>query len=231
MANLFCRAPLPPTVRRINKSINERLDRYIRAEKLRQAQELWKTKPTLGWDDLPDDIQETQPISPAEPVRTLGWDDLPDDIQEVILRKKKHLELSPAIHALGAKEKADEEYKTYIRSLDTTQLGTSATMALYETFYGTRRAFKAHLVGERKFKVRPLQVGDKVRAYDQAWFKLTHPSLTRGWANYTGKSDPVYEITGETPCFWYLRNPQGNINRWKKDRVIHYIPAVKLIPK
>jgi len=43
--NLFCRAPLPPTVRRINKSINERLDRYIRAEKLRQAQELWKTKP------------------------------------------------------------------------------------------------------------------------------------------------------------------------------------------
>jgi len=65
MANLFCRTPLPPTVSRINKSINERLDRYIRAEKLRQAQELWKTQPTLGWDDLPDDIQETQP--------TLGW--------------------------------------------------------------------------------------------------------------------------------------------------------------
>jgi len=61
MANLFCRTPLPPTVRRINKSINDRLDRYIRAEKLRQAQELWKTQPTLGWDDLPDDIQETQP--------------------------------------------------------------------------------------------------------------------------------------------------------------------------
>ena len=38
--NLFCHAPLPPTVRRINKSINERLDRYILSEKLRQAQEL-----------------------------------------------------------------------------------------------------------------------------------------------------------------------------------------------
>jgi hypothetical protein len=49
MANLFCRAPLPPTVRRINKSINERLDRYIRAEKLRQAQELWKTPPQPEW--------------------------------------------------------------------------------------------------------------------------------------------------------------------------------------
>jgi len=164
----------------------------------------------------------------------LGWDDLPDDIQEVILRKKKHLELSPAIHALGAVNKADEEYKTLIRR----ELGTSGTMALYETLCGKQRAFKAHLVGKRTIKVRPLQVGDKVCAYDQPWFRFTpkgeryvRTTIQRGWTNYCGHNDIQHEIVGHTPCYWLLRNPEGNIKRYKKDRVIHYIPAVKLIPK
>ena len=64
--NLFYRAPLTPTVRRINKSINVRLDRYIRAEKLRQAEELRKTQPCPTLTQLEDCLRvATQP--------TLGW--------------------------------------------------------------------------------------------------------------------------------------------------------------
>jgi len=94
--NLFCRAPLPPTVRRINKSINERLDRYIRAEKLRQAQELWKTKPCQTLTAFEECLRvASQPISPAEPVRTLGWDDLPHDIQETQPKPQAEIQAKP----------------------------------------------------------------------------------------------------------------------------------------
>ena len=65
--NLFYRAPLTPTVRRINKSINERLDRYIRAEKLRQAQEFRKTQPCPTLTQLEDCLRvATQPKPKAE---------------------------------------------------------------------------------------------------------------------------------------------------------------------
>ena len=65
--NLFYRAPLTPTVRRINKSINVRLDRYIRAEKLRQAEELRKTQPCPTLTQLEDCLRvATQPKPKAE---------------------------------------------------------------------------------------------------------------------------------------------------------------------
>ena len=75
--NLFCHAPLPPTVRRINKSINERLDRYILSEKLRQAQELRvasqpKPVPQAIYTQQ-DFIDQLDPQPQPVPQPTHGW--------------------------------------------------------------------------------------------------------------------------------------------------------------
>ena len=79
--NLFYRAPLTPTVRRINKSINERLDRYIRAEKLRQAQEFRKTQPCPTLTQLEDCLRvATQPKPKAKPQAIYTQQDFIDQL-------------------------------------------------------------------------------------------------------------------------------------------------------
>ena len=82
--NLFYRAPLTPTVRRINKSINERLDRYIRAEKLRQAQEFRKTQPCPTLTQLEDCLRvATQPKPKAKPQAIYTQQDFIDQLDDI----------------------------------------------------------------------------------------------------------------------------------------------------
>jgi hypothetical protein len=188
--NLFCHAPLPPTARRINKSINDRLDRYIRAEKLRQAEELRKTQPCPTLTAFEECLRVASQPKPV-PQPTLGWDDLPDDIQEVILKKKFHLELK---EGLKAKEEASPKSYSFTPEEEVNGTALRERVRREKEF---KRLFPKW--GSSKISIKPRPMNLK-----EDWVCPIPKESTMTWTTHW----EAYKVVRDTPKCWFLKHPQ-----------------------